>query len=156
MIKKIIKLILVIIWMGVIFSFSAENADKSTSKSDEVILKIYKAFNNNKLTKNEQKKIIDKFVFPVRKIAHFSEYLILGILVISFISEFKLLEIKYLIIAVLISMLYAISDEIHQLFSDGRTARILDVIIDTLGSVTGIFVYSYIRKQIKSNNSSKE
>ena len=97
----------------------------------------------------EQKEIIDKFVFPIRKAAHFSEYLILGILIISFISEFKALEIKYLILAIFISMLYAISDEIHQLFVSGRSARVFDIVIDTLGATTGISIYNFIKNKIR-------
>lgn len=149
MIKKLVKLILIVLWMGLIFSFSQEDGTKSTSKSDKVILKIYKSFNKEKLTEKEQKEIIDKFVFPIRKAAHFSEYLILGILIISFISEFKALEIKYLILAIFISMLYAISDEIHQLFVSGRSARVFDVVIDTLGATTGIYIYNFIKNKIR-------
>ena len=149
MIKKLVKLILIVLWMGLIFSFSQEDGTMSTSKSDKVILKIYKSFNKEKLTEKEQKEIIDKFVFPIRKAAHFSEYLILGILIISFISEFKALEIKYLILAIFISMLYAISDEIHQLFVSGRSARVFDVVIDTLGATTGIFIYNFIKNKIR-------
>lgn len=146
--KKIIKLILVVLWMGVIFTFSSDNADKSTSKSDGVIINIYKTFHKGDLSKKEKQEIIDKYVFPVRKAAHFTEYLILGILLISFINEYKALELKYILITIFICMLYAVSDEIHQLFISGRTAKILDVFIDTLGSTTGIFIYKFIKVKL--------
>lgn len=146
--KKIIKLILIVLWMGVIFTFSSDNADKSTSKSDGFIINIYKTFHKVELTKKEQQKVIDKYVFPVRKLAHFTEYLILGLLVISFISEFKTLEIKYLLISIFICMLYAVSDEIHQIFINGRTAKLLDVFIDTLGSATGVLIYRFIKVKL--------
>ena len=146
--KRIIKLILIVLWMGVIFTFSSDNADKSTSKSDGVIINIYKAFHKGDISKKEKQKIIDKYVFPVRKLAHFTEYLILGVLIINFISEYKTLEIKYLLLAIILCMLYAVSDEIHQIFISGRTAKILDVFIDTLGSSTGIFLYKIVKVKL--------
>lgn len=146
--KKIIKLILVILWMGIIFTFSSDNADKSTSKSDGVIINVYKVFHKGNISNKEKQQIINKYVFPVRKAAHFTEYLILGVLIISLISEYKTLEIKYLLLAIMLCMLYAISDEIHQIFISGRTAKILDVFIDTLGSTTGIFIYRFIKLKL--------
>lgn len=147
MLKKIIKLLLIIIWMGVIFSFSSDNGDKSETKSDSVIIKIYKIFNNRELTTKEKEHIIDIFVTPVRKLAHFTEYFILGLLVISFISEYTIINIKSLLIALLICCLYAVSDEIHQLFTDGRAGRVLDVLIDTTGSLTAILIYYKMKRR---------
>lgn len=136
--------------MGVIFSFSSDNGDVSENKSDSVILKIYHIFDKDELSPKEKQHIIDLFVTPVRKLAHFSEYFILGLLIISFINEFRQLELKYLLIAIILCALYAVSDEIHQLFSDGRAGRVLDVLIDTLGSTTAIFSYYKIMRRKKS------
>lgn len=44
-------------------------------------------------------------------------------------------------IALIICMLYAISDELHQLFIPGRSAEIRDVFIDSFGATVGIFIY---------------
>ena len=79
--KKIIKLILIILWMGVIFSFSSDDADKSTIKSDGVIIKITETALNKKLSDKEKKEYTTKYIVPVRKSAHFTLYFILGILV---------------------------------------------------------------------------
>jgi VanZ family protein len=43
--------------------------------------------------------------------------------------------------AVLLSVLYGISDEAHQWFIDGRSAQWLDVLIDGIGAVMGSAVY---------------
>ena len=53
------------------------------------------------------------------------------------------------IYVVIICMLYAISDEIHQSFSDGRTPMIRDVFIDTMGSLTGSLVIAVFRLNFK-------
>ena len=87
--------------------------------------------------------VIDKTLI-VRKTAHFLEYLILGILVINVLKDHLKINKKTLLYALLFCVVYAISDEIHQLFSAERTCRILDVFIDSLGASLGIFVYLVI------------
>lgn len=135
---KWLKLILVILWMIVIFSFSNQKAVDSTKLSDGLILKTVRII--EKITNKEysDEEILEKFVKPVRKLAHFTIYLILGVLVYLYIKEFNISN-KF-IISLLICILYAISDEIHQLFIVGRSGKILDVLIDSLGSLTGIFI----------------
>ena len=82
--------------------------------------------------------IVSDYTVIVRKLAHFTIYLILGILVLLFIREFKL-DFKYtFIIPILICFIYAISDETHQLFVEGRSGELRDIFIDTLGSFIGI------------------
>ena len=48
----------------------------------------------------------------------------------------------------IIGILYAITDEIHQLFVPGRSGRILDIGIDSLGVITGIFIYKLLEKLV--------
>ena len=148
MIKKIIKIILVLLCMFTIFSFSSDNGGESTNKSDRTIVKIYQFITNKKLNNSEKQYVIDKYVTPVRKGAHFTIYLILGILVISLIKEYRMIDIKSLIIAIIFCFLYACSDEIHQLFVVGRSGEVLDVVIDSIGSFIGIFIY-YKLKGVK-------
>ena len=54
-----------------------------------------------------------------------------------------------LYIGLLVSILYAISDEIHQLFIPGRSCQITDICIDTLGILIGFTIYKYSIKFIK-------
>lgn len=147
---KVLKLLLVIIWMIVIFSFSNQKADDSSKLSDGLILKTVRIIEkiNHKTYSDEE--ILDKFVKPVRKLAHFTIYLILGILVYLLIDEYHLNN--SIIISLLICMIYSISDEIHQLFIEGRSGQLFDVLIDTLGSLTGIFIiYFIIKHKLKLN-----
>ena len=87
---------------------------------------------------------IDILRFIVRKVAHFTEYLILGILVINALKYNTIKDMMKL--SILICILYASLDEIHQLFVSDRAGNIIDVLIDTLGSLSGIFLYKVIRK----------
>lgn len=49
----------------------------------------------------------------------------------------------------LVGVIYAISDEIHQMFSRDRTPAIRNVIIDTCGILFGIFMFLILSKIIK-------
>ena len=146
---KIIKLILIILCMSLIFYLSNDNKEQSTSKSDNFIKKVVTILKKD-LSQKEQKEIIEKYTFIVRKSAHFFIYFILGILLISYVSEFRQVNIHSILFAIFISFLYACSDEIHQLFVDGRSAKLLDVCIDTLGASLGCFIYHLLFK-IKNN-----
>ena len=53
-------------------------------------------------------------------------------------------------LAIIICILYATSDELHQLFVMGRSCELRDVFIDSLGSVSGIIIYNLIEKNKKN------
>lgn len=153
MIKKGIKLILIILCMVTIFMFSSDDATKSTKKSDGVIIHISNFFSKGHLSREQQEKLIDEFVVPVRKSAHFFVYMILGILLISFICEFSLSTQKTIFLAIFLAFLYACSDEVHQLFVPGRSGQVKDVLLDTLGASVGIFMYQlFLKIRLKKKN----
>lgn len=86
-----------------------------------------------------------------RKSAHVFEYLILSMLVMYFTSLYEQIKRKkrIWIASVLVFCIgYAISDEIHQLFVEGRSGRVFDVGVDTLGILAGIiFFQKYVQKK---------
>lgn len=67
----------------------------------------------------------------------------------------KQLNKKTLIIIILISLAYALSDEFHQLFVPGRFASLKDVLMDMIGSLLAIFTI-YISDKIKKINQSSK
>ena len=146
MTKRIIYTGLTIIWMITIFIFSNQTAQISTDKSNSfirnTIVKIYKIFNNNK-TEDEINKIVEKYDHPVRKTAHLIEYFILGTLVYLTLRSY---DIKNIYIMIIICVLYACSDEFHQLFVTGRSGEIKDVLIDSAGSISAIILFNIIKK----------
>ncbi len=85
----------------------------------------------------------------VRKYAHFFAYLILGVLLMNAFSRRQnsrlLADIKA---SLLVCVIYAVSDEIHQMFVPGRGAMVTDVLIDTAGAMLGILIYALIRTMI--------
>ncbi|MGZ7445240.1 VanZ family protein [Paenibacillus sp. TH7-28] len=73
--------------------------------------------------------------FFIRKSAHFSCYGLLGLLLMYALKSGG--RPRRLLITVLISFLYACSDELHQMLTPGRTALFQDVLIDTAGAICG-------------------
>ena len=148
MIRKIVKLILIILCMLFIFSLSSDNGEVSEAKSDSLIVKVTETILHRKLTVEEKEKFIEKTVVFVRKSAHFTLYFILGLLVISFLKEFGLSR-KSIIISIIVVLLYAVSDEIHQTFIPGRSGEVLDVLIDTIGGSLATILYYLIYRRKK-------
>lgn len=125
----------------IIFQFSSQNGEKSGNISGNFTRKVIEILPKTKNQTEEQKnQLVEKIEFPVRKMAHFSIYTALGITSMGFINTYNMTRQKKIGIAFLIGFLYAISDEIHQVFSDGRTAKVLDVCIDSSGVTFGIFI----------------
>lgn len=149
--KKIILSILIILWMGLIFFFSNQQAVDSDNVSNGVISKVIDVIEyikGSEFTDNELDMIYDYAVTPVRKTAHFLIYTILGMLVFNLIKQYKVKMKEIIIISILICLFYACTDEIHQLFILGRSGELRDVLIDTLGSIFGIFVTYLMMKKL--------
>lgn len=147
MLRKVIKIVLLISCLFTIFMFSNDNGTSSSKKSDTVIISSIRLFTNKKLNNKIKRKYINKYVFLVRKMAHFIIYLILGLLVISLLEEYMILDKRVLLLTIIFVLLYACSDELHQYFIPGREARIGDVLLDTFGGGIGEFLYYIFRRK---------
>ena len=134
--KKRFNLILVIIWMTFIFAMSSFNSTESSSQSNFIVDIVSKILNIDN---------IELLSLIIRKLAHFTEYFILGLFVYNLIYGYN--KKKY--VALIICILYAMSDEIHQLFVPGRSCQMLDVCIDSIGSMLGIYLLSFIKNKDK-------
>ena len=147
--KKLFKIILVIFWMVLIFSFSMDKGETSTVKSNSIIDVVGEFIYGRDMTLEEKEFFREKFVIPVRKGAHLMIYFLLGFSFFSLIREYNLINKKGIIIAIVFVFIYACSDELHQLFVSGRSGELLDVLIDTLGGSLGIFslYYYYLRRK---------
>lgn len=135
--KKYVSVILVIIWMSVILIMSSFDGNVSSSQSNFIVDILVHIFNI---------KDIDIISLIVRKLAHFTEYLILGFLTINMLNKNDISK-KY-ILSILICIIYATSDEIHQLFVPGRVCQLRDILIDSIGSITGVYLYKLINTKI--------
>ncbi len=84
--------------------------------------------------------------FAIRKLAHFLSYLVLGVLVLNAFGKCGVQGYKRIIFSAIVCILYAASDEIHQLYVPGRGGQIRDVLIDSSGAATGFILYIITRK----------
>ncbi len=146
MYKRFIFLTLSILWMVLIYSMSAKTASASTEDSMFITDYIIKFFFSN-----PSEELLSFAENIIRKIAHFTEYAVLSILLTLTLKSFGL-TLKKSAFAVLISFLYAASDEIHQYFVPGRACRTFDVLIDTSGAFVGYIICVYFQKIFKRNN----
>ena len=148
--KRIIKICLVVLCMVTIFFFSSDEAIASTKKSDGLIIKTSEILLGRKLNNSEKIKYTSKYFKPIRKSAHFTIYLLLGLLFTSLLKEYNIVDKKCIIYSVIFVLLYACSDEIHQIFVKGRSCELLDICIDTLGGFIGSIFYKLIFNRRKN------
>ena len=125
---------LLILWMLFIFIMSSFNGIMSSNQSGSIAVLIYNLFD---ISDTEKVSLI------VRKCAHVSEFFILGILVINLVSKYNVKHIYF--ISFIICVLYASSDEFHQLFVPGRSGQVTDIFIDMIGVVLGLLLVFLIR-----------
>lgn len=141
--KKLLSWAAVLIWMLVIFSFSAQVAEESSQLSMGI---------TRFLTDIMQ--WITPFVelengtmhFLIRKAAHFFVYFVLGIFLLNALRSSGVSNYKAITLAFLLAVLYAISDEVHQLSVPGRVGNIKDVFIDSHGAAGGIAFYYFLSR----------
>lgn len=78
----------------------------------------------------------------VRKCAHFIEYLALGwSLMFPVLDKLGQKDLRYaMLISWLIGTVYAMTDEIHQIFVDGRSCQLSDMALDSAGTLAGIVI----------------
>lgn len=141
--RRKIFLILTVLWMAFIFFMSSKDAASSTGDSSRVGNGICKVLIRgfDELSTADQDAIVVDLQTPIRKSAHFIEYTVLGVLCFN--------AFKPAAAAALIASLYAVSDEIHQLFVPGRSCELRDMIIDIAGISFGILLIMLFKKILK-------
>lgn len=159
---RIISVLLVILFMMLIFSLSGQTADKSSELSGGLTYKAFSIFypHFSEMSREEQKKVIESFSFPVRKLAHFTLYAVLGMLSFIALVTYNLPLWAKCVMSQAVSSVYAVTDEFHQTFIDGRSGEIRDVLIDSGGALTGIallvlLLYYVIKSKWVSRNGQK-
>lgn len=143
-------ILLTLLWMGVIFWFSAQAANKSSSMSGNLLKTLLAAIipHWKDRTANEQYSIFNGLHTIFRKCGHFSEYTILGILLTATARQHRkcisdsrqAITKEVIILPALCALLYACSDEFHQRYVPGRSCELRDICIDFSGALLGILL----------------
>ncbi len=155
MVKRIFLWIAVILTSIMIFSFSADNGADSENISEKVTDKVIEFSENI----NNKETIVTEETYleihkVVRKIGHIVEFALLGALTFLLAKSYNLSLKMSVFISLTYCSLFAVSDELHQLFVDGRDGSILDVMIDFFGSVLGVGVF-WVKGKIKQQKNTK-
>ena len=136
--KKIVTWVMVLAWMLLIFRLSGQVAEESSRLSSGLTEVIVDTL--TKVAPHADWDLEGFHVF-VRKNAHFFAYLVLGVLVRLALGRSGVRGRKGAGIALAVCVLYAISDELHQLAVPGRSGQISDVLIDSAGAGLGLAMY---------------
>ena len=145
-IKRALAFLPALLVMIMIFRFSSQNADDSSMESLRITRDLVCAVRDQfhlSWTPEELSFYIEQSEFFVRKLAHFSEYALLGISLILPLIVYYSDRFRRRILVLLtwgICAAYAVSDEFHQSFSPGRSPQLRDVVIDSCGSLAGILL----------------
>ncbi len=134
--------IAVVFWMLLIYSMSADTGEESGNKSGEVVDFVAGVVvpEYEEMTPTEKDEVRGKLSFPIRKLAHLTEYAVLGVLCCAAVSFTPKLDRAYmnLWLPVIIGSVYAATDEYHQASVPGRGPALSDVGIDTAGVILGV------------------
>lgn len=139
MFRKIILWIALVYMSTVIFGFSSDTAAESSGLSEKIAKSTVKTIEKVIEIDGEQRENLFGIVhILVRKSAHFAEFAVLGVLSFLLAHSYPISVRLCIVLSLGYCLLFAVSDEVHQLFIDGRAGRISDVLIDFLGSVSAV------------------
>lgn len=147
--KVVLAFLGVVLWMILIFAFSSQQTIQTNELSMNVTEKIIGTKAAIEVQKSDPDNIAVKWNTAIRKSAHFTLFLMLGVLVMNLIQAImkeRYRGLKPYAVAFLICLLYAFSDEFHQMFVPGRNAVLTDVLIDAAGVLVGLGCFRLLLK----------
>lgn len=133
--------------MYVIYGFSAQDGNVSGNLSYQVSYKIVEIGNeilDKGLDETQIADYADQIGYPVRKLAHMTEYFLLAVAVSFPFYVYGLRGFPLMLVAGFICVAFAAGDEYHQSFVAGRGPSVKDVGIDSIGAFFGIMTVQVI------------
>lgn len=151
---RVVTGVLLFGWMLVIFLFSSQEALQSGELSGGVAYQIIKTCDkllDTELSVPELSLWAGRLDYPVRKLAHMTEYALLAAFAGLFFLGYKEWGRRTVCDSLILSACYAMTDEAHQLFVAGRAGRFSDVCIDTCGAAIGLLIFTIILKFVRNH-----
>ena len=142
--RVVISWLLVILWMIGIFILSSMDSELSNSKSKGTINTVVEStvvVINKDISKNSINSIVDILNKPLRKCMHSFVFFVLVILLLNAFYSINIINYNGYLFSILISFIYACTDEFHQLYVVGRTGQLIDIGIDMIGVLFGVLVF---------------
>ena len=134
-VRFILFLTITLLLAGTIFFLSSQPKEASEASSDILVVLLEKI-----LGRTFPGESLETVVFWIRKSAHFTEYLLLGLFFSLTVREKCPFSGKVFVICGILCACYALSDEIHQHFVPGRSCELRDMCIDAAGALLGCFL----------------
>jgi VanZ family protein len=129
----------VVVWAAVISALSSDAfSGEHTSRFLRPILEA--------LLPGAHPHTLDAVHAALRKAAHFTEYAILGALLVRALRGEDATPLRAALLAAALATLWAAGDELRQTFVPSRVGAIGDVGIDALGAVAGVVVTTWRRQ----------
>lgn len=154
-VKRFVYSLCVLTVMVVIFGFSNQQSEETRKSSDILVRPIENTLKQNFYSESEKagswKKVKHIIVKVVRKSAHMFLFFLLAVLVFMCVDSFGVNRSLNILCSFIFSVMYACTDEFHQLFVSGRTGRLSDVVIDMTGVCIGLILISIINGQGKNS-----
>ena len=140
-------------WLLMVFSFSAQPSLQSNQLSKKIAEPVTKIINIVSPPANAQAAAERLLTVNtvLRKCAHITLYFLFGCLMaFCFRDNYEQLSVRYMVCLFSLCVLLAGLDEFHQLFVAGRTSQVVDVFIDSTGSIGGILLVKlFLRRGMK-------
>ena len=159
--KKYVKWILVVLTvvvMAFIFVMSSQNASDSTGESRGIGMIIGQILwrDFDEWDPADQLDFVKNIDGTVRQLGHFIEFALLGTFFNLALSAWGVKPNKALAASIGFGVFYALTDEFHQWFVDGRTPQVGDLLIDAAGTAFGCLVVWIILTSVASRRAKKE
>ena len=120
--------------VALLFFFSGQDSEHSGGLSLKVARWLYGLFSLDRWFE------LTAFHAFVRKLAHFTLFMVFGFGAAGFASFYYHEPVCRLAVVLMLGSVLAGTDEIHQLFSAGRCGCVPDVLLDTSGAAFGFLV----------------
>lgn len=140
---------LLLVLYVMIFSFSAQNGEQSGSLSalvSEMCAEFLNTITGKNWTDTFVKSLAEYFENPIRKLAHFAEYAVMGVFVYLLWRQWMERGKKLYILVIVWVFVSAAMDELHQLFVPDRCGNLWDVLLDTCGGIFGMGILIWLEK----------
>ena len=141
----------VLLWMVVIFLFSAQPGEESADLSggiSHLFMKIWNQLFGLGWDESTVLEMAGVWDFPIRKMAHMTEFGILSALIFvanKFYEKINSMKKRYMF-AWIAAVVYAATDELHQVFVSGRSGNFVDVCVDAAGVTIALVVVYLVRR----------
>lgn len=149
--RKIAIWSIVALWMIIIFRLSAQSGEQSDDLSLGIVRIVSVMI--EKVSPGSDALASNHFI---RKSAHFFAYLVLGMVVLFAMRKIGVSGRKGMLLTLAICVAYAISDEWHQGFIPGRAPKLMDILIDSCGSLFGTALHSRVAEKWERFRTSTE